>query len=234
MSKTNQAKLPELNPRLLKIAELVPKVNCLADIGTDHAYIPIWTVLSKIAKKAIASDINRGPVARAKENVCAFGLEDKISLRLGSGLSTTRPCEADVIVIAGMGGILISDILDNAKQTAEAAKLLILQPMTAARELREYLLDNGFLIDSEHLAKEDEKIYTIICARFDSLNTCEYSKKDLILGKGLETAYPELFRKHKASVINKYEKRLEGLSKSNRSENKEELENVKETLALLK
>ncbi len=236
MTETNQIKLPELNPRLLKIAQLVPSCLCLADIGTDHAYIPIWTVLNGSAKKAIASDINRGPVERAEKNVCSFGLVDKIFPRLGGGLSTLAVGEAEVIVISGMGGILISNILNKDKSIAHAAKTLILQPMTAAQELREYLLKNGFSIESEHLVSEDEKIYTIICARFAQAGASlgDYSKKELILGKVFPETSLSLFEKQKATIIKKYEKRLMGLSKSVLAENKLELENVKEILEILK
>ena len=107
--------------------------------------------------------------------------------------------------------------------------------MTASLELREYLLANGFSIESEHLVAEEEKIYTIISARFlgEKSNLSEYSKKDLFLGKGLFETSPDLFEKHKASIIKKYEKRLLGLSKSGRTESKDELEKVKEILEIL-
>ena len=236
MTDTLNPRLPELNPRLLKILGLIPPCECLSDIGTDHAYIPILAVSKGIAKVAIASDINPGPVNRARENVCEFDLLDKISLRLGAGLSTISKDEADVIVIAGMGGILISDILEQTKAVSQAAKRLILQPMTASLELREYLLTNGFLIESEHLVAEEEKIYTIICARFvgKTGTVSKYTKRDLFLGKNISKTSPDLFERHRSLIIKKYEKRLAGLSKSDRTESKEELKKVKEIIEILK
>lgn len=222
----------DLSPRLLKIAHLIPKTHCLADIGTDHAYIPVWAVAKGISDLAIASDINRGPVQRAEKNVQNFDLDDKISLRLGAGLSTVLPGEADTIVIAGMGGILISNILDEAKLTVSSAKHLILQPMTAVKELREYLTQNGFCITAEHLVAEEEKIYNIICVTIDETPS-QYSEGELILGKGLESTSPLLFDVYKKRIIKKYKTRLSGLEKSNREESKADSDEVKRLLDLI-
>lgn len=232
MTKTPFLSNLQLNPRLLKIAQLVTKSNCLADIGTDHAYIPIWSVLNGVADHAIASDINKGPVDRAAKNVRAFGLADKISLRLGSGLSTITPGEVDTIVIAGMGGILISDILDAASDTVSCAKQLILQPMTAVKELREYLSQNSFTLTGEYLAAEDEKIYNIICTATGGKT--HYSEKELFLGKALDKNSPDLYAEHKHRILEKYKKRLSGLEKSDLEENKIAAEEVRRILELIK
>ncbi len=207
----------KLNPRLAKIAELLPPCNCIADIGTDHAYIPIYTILNGKAKCAIASDINRGPVMRAKANAQHYGVSDKLSLRLGGGLETLEPNEADVIVIAGMGGILISDILENSKTVAGSASYLILQPMTAAKELREYLCLRNFTIEAEVLTAEDEKIYNILCVKVGGKT--EYSEKELILGRGLDKTAPDLYSKYFAGIQKKLKTRLAGLKSSTLPEN---------------
>lgn len=222
-----------LNPRLLKIARLLPKSHIVADIGTDHAYIPVWAILNGVSEAAVASDINKGPLDRAAQNVSAFGLSGKISLRLGAGLSTLSVGEADTIVIAGMGGILISNILSDAKDTISSAKTLILQPMTAAKELREYLLQNGFCIKEEHLVAEEEKIYNIFIVSV-GVPVREYSERELILGKDLGKTSPELFDRHKQSILKKYKKRAEGLKKSGREENKTVLNEIERLLELLK
>ena len=147
-----------LNPRLKKIAELVPPNFCTADIGTDHAYIPIALVKSGITPRAIASDIKKGPIARADANIRVHGLENLIETRLGAGLETLIESDnAEVIIIAGMGGILISDILEASQNIVRNAKLLILQPMTAVTELRQYLSLNRYEICAEYLEAEEEK-----------------------------------------------------------------------------
>ncbi|MDO4744358.1 MAG: class I SAM-dependent methyltransferase [Clostridia bacterium] len=221
-----------LNPRLLKIAELVSNCESLADIGTDHGYIPIYALLKGTAKSAIASDINKGPIKRAKKNVLAFGLADKISLRVGPGLTTVEAGEAETIVIAGMGGILISDILEESKKTVSLAKQLILQPMTAEKELREYLCTNNFTIEEEILVAEEEKIYNIICV--SPGGRTEYSSKELVLGRGLENTSPMLFEEYKRRILTKLEIKLAGLSKSDLDKNKAEAHRVRQLIEEIK
>ena len=101
----------ELSKRLKEITLLIDKCNIIADIGTDHGYIPIYTVQEGLCTKAIASDINKGPVDKARMNVRREGLERFISCRQGPGLSTLEPKEAEAVIIAGMGGNLIRDII---------------------------------------------------------------------------------------------------------------------------
>lgn len=226
------SQIPNLAPRLEKIASLVPPNRCTADIGTDHAYIPIYLVKKGIAEKAIASDIRRGPLLRAKENTEKYNLSGQIDLRLGGGLSTLSPCDADVIIIAGMGGILIADILEESRAVMDNAKLLILQPMTAILELREYLMSHGFSIESEHLEAEDEKLYNIIVAKPNG--DTHYTKKELYLGKSLNETSPHLFPRYKAEVIKKLSRRAEGLKSSQSNENKLLLAETESILNLLK
>lgn len=221
-----------LNPRLLKIAELVSNCESLADIGTDHGYIPIYALLKGTTKSAIASDINKGPIKRAKKNVLAFGLADKISLRVGPGLTTVEASEAETIVIAGMGGILISDILEESKKTVSLAKQLILQPMTAEKELREYLCTNDFTIEEEILVAEEEKIYNIICV--SPGGRTEYSSKELVLGRGLENTSPMLFEEYKRRILTKLGIKLAGLSKSDLDKNKAEAHRVRQLIEEIK
>ncbi len=213
-----------LNPRLKKIAQLVPQNACTADIGTDHAYIPIVLVESGITPRAIASDIKKGPIQRAETNIRNHGLSDKIETRLGSGLETLSPGDAEVIIIAGMGGILIADILEASRDVVNSAKLLILQPMTAATELREYLSQSGYTVMAEYLEAEEEKLYNIICAT--PSGQCDYSIRELYLGKGLEETSPELFPRYKAAVLTKLNRRAEGLKKSENPDNQKELKKI--------
>ncbi len=231
MTTDNNQKTLKLNPRLKKIAELLPQCNCVADIGTDHAYIPIYAILEGKAKRAIASDINRGPVMRARANAQQYGTLDRLSLRLGGGLETLEPNEADVIVIAGMGGILISDILENSKAVVNGAKYLILQPMTAAKELREYLCSRNFTIEEEFLTAEDEKIYNILCVKVGGRT--EYSQKELVLGRDLDKTAPELYGRYFWGIEKKLKTRLAGLKSSSQPENRAIASEVEQLIELI-
>lgn len=154
-----------LTPRLRIIADSIDGVDTVADIGSDHAYLPIYLVKNGRAKKAVATDINKGPVEIAKKRIKSHGAEGAVSVRQGYGLETLAPGEAEVIVIAGMGGILISEILDKGKAVAESARLLILQPMKYTDTVRKWLLENGFDIVDEELVKEQRRIYEVIWAK---------------------------------------------------------------------
>ncbi len=151
-----------MTPRLMAAASFVKCGSIVCDVGTDHAYIPIWLVLSGICPKAIAMDVRKGPLSRAKENIEKFGCKAQITTRLSDGLLALSPGEADTVVIAGMGGILINRILKDGEAHWDTVKHFILQPMTAIEETRKFLSENHFLIQDECLAKEDDKIYHIL------------------------------------------------------------------------
>lgn len=221
-----------LTPRLKKIFELVPKNACTADIGTDHAYIPIALIEEKIADRAIASDINRGPIERANQNIRKQGLSEKIETRLGSGLTTLSPKDAEVIIIAGMGGLLIADILEASRDVVNSAELLILQPMTAVTELRAHLSEKGYEVISEHLVSEEDKLYNIITAKPSGEN--RYTTRELYLGKGLEITSLHLFGRYREAVLTKLNRRAEGLKKSQTPENKKALREIESILDILK
>ena len=141
-----------ITPRLKCIIDHT-KGNRIADIGTDHAYIPIYLVKNDLAEYVIAGDVRQGPVDIAKANVEKHKLSDKIEVRLGSGLSVIEKGEVDTVIIAGMGGQLISEILSADTEKARECNL-VLQPMNAQYELRKYLISNGFSITDEDIAIE--------------------------------------------------------------------------------
>ena len=132
----------DLSPRLAALAALVPAGARLADVGTDHAYLPVWLLLRGKIRGAIASDVNPGPLDRGRETARAYGVEDKIDIRRCDGLAGLTAGEADTIVIAGMGGDLIARILAQAPWTREVA--LLLQPMSSQEDLRQWLAENGY------------------------------------------------------------------------------------------
>ncbi|MCX7921610.1 MAG: class I SAM-dependent methyltransferase [Clostridia bacterium] len=156
----------ELKGRLKLIADKVPACETICDIGTDHAYIPIFLILKGICKKAIAADVKTGPLLAAEENIKLYKLGEYIETRLGNGLEPISRGEAEAIVIAGMGGALIREILQKGFDVAKEAELLILQPMNAVEAVREWLYESGFEIYDEELVSEEEKIYNVITARW--------------------------------------------------------------------
>ncbi len=153
-----------LSPRLNAVAELIRNGSRIADIGTDHAYLPAYLLMSGRVVSAIAADIGQGPLDNARDTLLRYGLYDKIDLRLSDGLNAISPSEVDDICICGMGGELISQIIDNADWLKNSQKRLILQPMSAVDDLRIYLSDNGFCIEEETLVRDAKRIYCIILA----------------------------------------------------------------------
>lgn len=154
----------KLSKRMEAIAAMVTHGGRLADIGTDHAYVPIVLVERGVVQSAIAMDIRPGPLARAQENIAAAGLADRMDTRLSDGLSELAPGEADTIVIAGMGGMLIKQILSNGREAAHSARELILQPQSDLTEFRSFLQREGYRILDEDMLCEDGKYYTVIKA----------------------------------------------------------------------
>lgn len=154
----------QLSRRLRTVAAMVP-VGCrLADIGTDHAYIPIYLVQEGIIPSAIAADINRGPLARAQENIRRYGLENRIETRLSDGLHALRDGEMDAVLIAGMGGLLTVRILEEGKPSLAGCRELILQPQSELRSVRAYLEEEGYAIVEEDLVLEEGKYYPMMRA----------------------------------------------------------------------
>lgn len=154
----------ELTPRLMAIADQVPQGAKLADVGTDHAYLPVYLLLNGRIQSAVASDVNEGPLERGRETARTYGVgEDKISLRICDGLAGVEAHEVDTVAICGMGGELIARILGAAPWTKDA--LLLLQPMSSQPELRQWLITNGYAIQRELVVKEGEKYYVILTVR---------------------------------------------------------------------
>ncbi len=152
-----------ITPRLQAIMNLV-ETKTIADIGTDHAYIPIKLAQQEKIIKAVACDKNSGPIEIARQNVLKYNLNDIIELRQGDGLEPIEEGETETVIIAGMGGNLIADIIKDNIEKAKAS-VLILQPMNAQYELRKFLINNGFKIEKEELAKEGFKVYNIMIVK---------------------------------------------------------------------
>lgn len=163
-----------LSVRLKTIASFVDEGNILADIGTDHGYIPIYLVKNNVIPKALAMDISSGSLKKAEKNIKKHNLEEKINTRLSDGLSNLGPGEVDTIIITGMGGSLIKKILSDHLKVMESAKELILSPQKEMSLIREFLVENNFNITKEAMLKEGDKYYVVIKATKGNLN---YSKE---------------------------------------------------------
>ena len=156
----------ELSPRLHSVAELVPEGARFADVGTDHAYLPVWLLQQGIIRRAVVSDLRQGPLDRARSTAEKYDLTQQMDFRLCDGLAGITPEEADTIAIAGMGGETVADILAAAPWTLDRECLLLLQPMSAQPFLRQWLQGHGYSIRREVLSREGDTIYTAfqVCA----------------------------------------------------------------------
>ena len=162
-----------VDSRLLKIAGMVRRGDRVADIGTDHAYLPVYLVKNSISSKVFACDIADGPVENALANIKRSSV-DNVEVRKGNGLAAVAPGEADTFIIAGMGGDLIISILDSSPWIKNPAYELILQPMTSVEDMRYYLCQNGFTISEERAVRSAGRIYTVIKAVYTGkIQPCE-------------------------------------------------------------
>ncbi len=156
----------KISKRLKCVAKYIDKGASILDVGTDHAYLPIWLVENGYISHAVASDVCEGPVLSAKRNIEEKGLSGVIEVRMADGLADADIVKPDTVIIAGMGGNLISDILDASEYIKNNACRLVLQPMTKSYDLRKYLSENGFCILTEDLCEDEGRIYQIIVSEY--------------------------------------------------------------------
>ncbi len=208
----------KLTPRLKVIADFVPEGSKVADIGTDHAYIPVYLAREKSVDRLIASDINEGPLDSAKSYISASGLDGRIQIRLGNGMKVLKRDEVDTVIIAGMGGLLISEIMEDSKEICESVERFILQSMVGMVELRQYLESNGYLVSDEKLVKEGKKLYQILLVEKGNEKVeddiyYEFSKK-LVENKD------PLFEEFVSRKIKKLDSIIENINNKGSDENK--------------
>lgn len=153
-----------LGERLAAIAQRVPKGTVLADIGTDHAYLPIYLVQNGLVSQVVAGEVNEGPFGAARQMIDRLEMSNQITLRFGNGFAVLEPGEVETVTIAGMGGTSIIEILTARPSVTAYLKRLILQPMVGASLVRQWLVDNGWHISDETLVEEEGKLYEIIVA----------------------------------------------------------------------
>ena len=152
----------ELSPRLRAVADLVPEGAKFVDVGTDHAYLPVYLIQRGVLTHAVVSDLREGPLDRARQTAAHYGLTERLSFRLCDGLARVMPEEGETIAIAGMGGETIAAILNAAPWTKLGKRRLILQPMSALPDLRRWLAKAGYTILREVLCQEGPKLYTVL------------------------------------------------------------------------
>lgn len=212
--------IPTPSARLCSALPYLTRGGAVIDVGTDHAYLPIYLVGQGISSRALACDINRGPIASAQKNIAAADLADKIDTLCTDGLHGTESFSPDDVMIFGMGGELIIRILSEAPWVKNPAIGLVLQPMTRAHLLRRWLLENGFMIVGETITHED-RYYQTIAARY--CGKCEeYTEEELLLGRlNIQNNAPHLcgFVKHEIGV---YETILLGKSAAKSTDTKDE------------
>lgn len=197
-----------LSKRLQAVYQMVDANTRVADIGSDHAYLPVELIEEKVASYAIAGEVAKGPMSRSKEDVEKFGLSDKIDVRLGDGLAVIKADDLiDTVVIAGMGGILIQSILTNAtEEQLSHVKTLVLQPNIGEPLVRRWLVENNFKIIDEDIVEEDHHVYEIIKAE-KVTEPVTLTDAEFLMG-------PVLMQKKTPTFIAKWEHKLNGYHKA--------------------
>lgn len=182
----------KISNRLTTAAALVTQGYTLADVGTDHGYIPIYLLQQKKIPAAIAMDINEGPLERAKEHIALYGLQAYIQTRLSDGVAALKPGEVEAVLIAGMGGGLVMHILKDGEKVCQSAKELILQPQSEIEHVREFLREEGYTILAEDMVYEDGKFYPMMKVQYQGENVEELKLSDLYGGLLLQNRHPVL------------------------------------------
>lgn len=217
----------KLTPRLQAIAQRVPLGARLADVGTDHAYLPAWLLMEGRIPFAVCTDLRKGPLDRAWETVEHYGVAGRVSLRLGDGLTGVDSDEVDCVAIAGMGGETILHILGQAPWTAE--KFCVVQPMSSLGDLRAGLGDLGLRIARETIVREGETLYIVMDlarGREGPLTAAE-----ILVGRAANHAGDALWGDYLAQEIDRAHRVLVGLAQSDKAENQARSEVLKEALA---
>ena len=215
-----------LSKRLHTVASYIPEGSILADIGSDHAYLPCYAVYKGMVTSAIAGEVVEGPYTSALNQVKEEGLEQQISVRKGDGLEVLSPGEATCITIAGMGGTLISSILERGKDKLVGTKRLILQPNIQAINIRKWLIDNEWELIDETIIEEDGKIYEILVAEKGN-GSAPYTaelEKELLLGPFLIKACSDVFRKKWTAESRHWKNIIEQLQASGKTDSSQEKE----------
>ncbi|MGY3703443.1 SAM-dependent methyltransferase [Vagococcus martis] len=212
----------QLSNRLEAVAKLVPQGSFLADIGSDHAYLPAHLILNHQITGAIAGEVVKGPYESAEKLVNDLLLTDKIDVRLGDGLEVIKPYDnVSAITICGMGGTLIRDILERGKNKNRLTRkeLLILQPNVGSHVLRHWLVENHYIIQDEKILSENDKTYEIIVAEASDRKV-ELTESEELFGPVLMKESSDVFKAKWQFELEQYERVINQLSQSKTNQDK--------------
>ena len=225
----------ELSKRLQAVADLVSEGLVVADVGTDHGYIPIYLIETKKSPKAFAMDVNKGPLLRAKEHIAEHGLETRIETRLSDGVRALKKDECDCVVVAGMGGALTIKIMEEGKDIFRSLKEFVLQPQSELQKVRAYLYQNEYSIVEENMVLDDGKFYPMF--RVINGQSEEYHAIELCYGKLLleqkNAVLKTFLQKEKAVkelILSNLEQSFGEHIETRRKEIQEELEGIEYAL----
>lgn len=218
----------KLSKRLSLVALSIPEGAKLADIGSDHAYLPCHVVKAGKVPFAIAGEVVEGPYLSAKRQVETEGLSGRIDVRKGNGLEVITQGEVDCITIAGMGGALIASILEEGKDKLEGVKRLVLQPNISANSIRLWLLENGWSLINETILEEDGKIYEILVAEKGNPKAAytENIEQELLFGPFLSKDKNGAFIQKWTAEQKNWQRILDQMAQSSQTE--EKIEKTKE------
>ena len=227
----------ELSKRLQAVADLTTEGLTVADIGTDHGYIPIYLIKNNKCSKAFAMDVNKGPLLRAKEHIEEHGLAGKIEIRQSDGVKALQPGECESVVVAGMGGALTIRIMEEGEAVFRSLKEFVLQPQSELKKVRHYLWENNYCVVAEDMVLEDGKFYPMM--RVVNGSSSNYSMIELCYGKCLlEQRNPILYeflvkeKETKERILHNLEKESGNHILIRVEEIRKELEWTKEALAV--
>lgn len=220
-----------LSKRLTTIASLVPVGSRVADVGTDHGYIPIYLVENRIAVSAIAMDVRKGPLSRAAEHVQEHGLQDKIQLRLSDGLDELQAGEADAVIISGLGGPLMIDMLTRGHEVAQTVDTFVLSPQSDIPGVRVYLREHGYRIDRELFMKEEGKYYTVMVVTHGDSQPGRHI--DDLFGRELLDSKDPTLLEYLKKEQDRYQQLIPTLENASREETRQRGQKMKEELAYI-
>lgn len=224
-----------LSTRLATVASYVPQGAVVADIGSDHAYLPAWLILNEVVTQAVAGEVVQGPYDSACQLVSQLGLSEQITVRLANGLEAIEATDhVTAITIAGMGGALISEILDRgvAQGRLTGQERLILQPNIGERKLRTWLQAHQYSLIAEELIEEDGKRYEVLVAEKAS-EMPHYTPQELLFGPHLLTSGNPLLKEKWADELQQKERILNQLSDENPN-HQDKIKELKEVISWIK
>ena len=197
-----------LGARLETIGSMVQQYSSIADIGTDHAYLPVWLIKNGIIHHAIAADIAAGPCAAARHTITQYGLQLLVDIRQGDGLAVLEPGEVANVILAGMGASTMIEILEARPRVVQCLNSLILQPMIGVAQLREWAQRNNYTISAESLCREAGHFYVVLVIKPNQRTTGRLSSLELELGPCLLKHRPPLLREYVEELLRHYQYQL--------------------------